>query len=245
MSMHFGSMVVASLVAAVLGLGCGEASPAMGGGGTAASGGGGDGGAGGAEPVAVWPLSGVDFDAPSDDLLPFAALVAEASVIGIGESVHTTGGELRMRARLIRYLVEAEGIRVIVLENEWEETERTVAPHVDACSGTAEEAAMGLNPVWWDVSTPRLLAWLCAYNQTHADDPVRVLGMDIRQAWYDHPAVVSYLEAVAPADAPSVADGTSTCLGVGHASREDFFADPLVQAYFSGGAPLPEADHQA
>lgn len=240
-----------SLMFTVLGLGCSTQEPtpehaAGGGQGGGGQGGGGQGGGGGmAGPAAVWPLSGVEAELPVEELAPFAELVADAEVIGIGESVHTTGGELRMRARLIRFLVEQHGVRAIALENEWETTERQIAPFVGSCEGTAEEAAMGINPVWWDVSTPALFAWLCAFNQEHPDDPVRVTGFDIRQAWYDHPALTQYLEAVAPNEADVLSAGLSTCLGVGYADQSAFFSDPTVRAYFSGATPTPEAEHQA
>src|SRR5690349_21451383 len=62
---------------------------------------------------AVSMLAGTDFELPDDDLAPLDGIVGDADVVGIGESVHTTGGEVRMRARLIRYLVEVLGFRAI------------------------------------------------------------------------------------------------------------------------------------
>ncbi len=197
-----------------------------------------------AGPVALWPLSGIDADLPDDDLAPLAGLLAGKDVIGIGESVHTTGGELRMRARLIRFLVESHGVRAIALENEWENTERVIVPYVETCAGTPEDAARGMNPIWWDVSTPDLMQWLCEYNQAHPADPVRVMGVDIRQAWYDLPALTMYLQQAAPGVADALADGLATCLGAGYADAGAFFADPAVQGHFAG-TPTPEAEHEA
>jgi erythromycin esterase-like protein len=46
-----------------------------------------------------------------------AARLRPADVIAIGESAHGSAGFLRMQTRLIRYLVEHQGIRLIVWEN--------------------------------------------------------------------------------------------------------------------------------
>ena len=45
------------------------------------------------------------------------ARVASADVIAIGESVHGSSGFLRIQTRLIRYLIERHGLRLIVWEN--------------------------------------------------------------------------------------------------------------------------------
>ena len=45
------------------------------------------------------------------------ARVAAADVIAIGESVHGSAGFLRVQTRLIRYLVESHGLKLIVWEN--------------------------------------------------------------------------------------------------------------------------------
>lgn len=201
--------------------------------------------AGPEDPGAPWyELAGTDADLPEDDLAPLASLVEGTAVVGIGESVHTTGGELRMRARLIRHLVATLGYRVVVLENEWEQTERVIAPYIDDGVGTAEEAALGINPIWWDRSTPELFAWLRAFNVEHPDDPVHVVGCDIRQAWWDHPAVTAFLQAWAPDDATTLSGGMTTCLGVGYEGMEEFFGDPVVQGYFAG-SPMPTDAHTA
>lgn len=195
--------------------------------------------------IPVHALDGVDLALPHDDLAPFGRLIGDAPVVGIGESVHTTGGEARMRARLIRYLVEALGFRAIAFEGSRTVIEEVLAPYLETCTGTAEDAALALNPIWWDTSTPALFAWLCEWNEAHPSDRVTAFGFDIRQPWTTHPALRAYLERVAPADAARIADELSTCLGVGYADEPSFFADPDVIAYFEGRTPLPQAPHDA
>src|SRR4051812_1109386 len=59
--------------------------------------------------VAAW--RGPALDQPTDDLAPLWALVGDARVIGLGESIHTSGGYYATKARLIHALVEEHGVR--------------------------------------------------------------------------------------------------------------------------------------
>lgn len=235
------------LVALVLLAGCdGPADPDAGASldGRAVTDAGDDAGVDAGPPPVWWALDGTDPTLATDDLAPFDALLDGVEVVGIGESVHTTGGEIRMRARLIRYLVSELGFRVVAVENPRILTEGTV-PFVERCEGTAEEAAQLIDPIWWDRSTPALLQWLCDYNRDHASDPVRVVGVDIREPWDGFREVEAFLSANAAADATGLLDGMRTCLGVGFADRIAFFEDATVQSYYAGAAPTPEADAMA
>ncbi len=203
-----------------------------------------DAGADAGPPPAYYALDGTDPALPTDDLAPFGPLLEGVDVVGIGESVHTTGGEIAMRARLIRYLVSELGFRVLALENPRIQTATGMAPFVERCEGTAEDAALYIDPIWWDRSTPALLQWLCDYNQEHPADPVSVIGADIREPWDLFRELEAFFGAAAPADAMGLLDGMRTCLGVGHADRRAFFEDPTVQGYFAGTA-TPQAEHDA
>jgi erythromycin esterase len=195
-------------------------------------------------PPGLYPIAGPDEDFEAGDLDGLPSLLGDAEVIGIGESVHTTGGELAMRARLIRWLVTHHGVREIVFEMSRAIIAERVAPHVDGCVGTAEDAAaLGFNPIWWDRSTPELLAWLCAWNASHPEERVRVRGTDIRQPWVDLPTVRALFTRLAPAELART-DGLASCLGTGFSSEQALFSDPTVRGYFDG-TPLPQAGHDA
>ncbi|MCC7535846.1 MAG: erythromycin esterase family protein, partial [Deltaproteobacteria bacterium] len=90
-----------------------------------------------------------------------------------------------------------------------------------------------------------LAAFLCEFNRTHADDPVRFVGFDNRQPWIDEPALREWLGRVVPAEGTELADGLSTCFGVGYADEMAFFSDPNVMAIFMGMATTGEEDHVA
>jgi erythromycin esterase-like protein len=207
-----------------------------------------DGGVEASPRVALNPLGGI---APSDDmsdLAPLAPIVAPADVVGIGESVHTAGGELLMRTRLIEYLVGTMGFRLLAFESERTPVGLLVEAYVQTCVGTPEDAAhYAINPIWWEVSTPPVLQWLCQWNVDHPNDRVHAMGFDIHQPWYDYPAIKAYLEVVAPAQAAGLTDGMYLCLGAKYASQEEFFADPNNLAYYNGDGVhvVPQADHDA
>jgi erythromycin esterase-like protein len=190
----------------------------------------------------VYPLAGSAPDLEGDDLAALDPLVASADVIGLGESVHTTGGEIHMRLRVLRHLVQHAGVRAIALETSWSRIETLLAPYVRTCSGSALEASKGVVQVWWEVAVPPFFEWLCQWNQAHPADAVEVFGFDIRQPWVDVPAFRTYVTGVDPTGGPKLADDLATCLGATFADETAFFADPKVQGYYAG-KPTPEAEH--
>jgi hypothetical protein len=69
----------------------------------------------------IYPLDGFALDLPYADLAPLAAIVGEATYVGLGESIHTADAFLAGKARITRWLVEEQGFRVIGLETPWYE----------------------------------------------------------------------------------------------------------------------------
>ena len=110
--------------------------------------------------------------------------VAAADVIAIGESVHGSSGFLRIQTRLIRYLVENHGLRLIVWENpalrslelgRWVSSckkVRTPAPIDVLYMPTASDRAL------WD--------WVCNFNLAHPNDPIVFRGMDVWDRPWEH-----------------------------------------------------------
>ncbi len=192
----------------------------------------------------LFTIDGTEPDRPNVDLQALDASFARAQVVGIGESVHTTGGQYRMRIRLLRHLIESQGLRVIAFESNPQDVTQVMGGYLERCEGSPELAAKSLNPIWWDVSVPPFLAWLCRWNQAHPSERVDVLGFDIRQPWYDSPAYRVYAVARDASAGAGLADGLARCLGVGFRDEASFFADPAVRSYYAG-SPTPEPDHTA
>jgi erythromycin esterase-like protein len=191
------------------------------GGGTDA--GGDDADAGSPLPVGVTSLSIPPVDA---ELSPLDELAASASILGIGESIHTSGGFIAAKAALVRHLVEKQGYRVLTFESPRAPIASTMAPYVATCAGNPTAAAQSLFAIWRTGATRDLMSWLCEYNKAHASDPVRVMGFDIQQPEADSAALFSFLTKAGTAT--SLAEGLATCSAIYDATK-----------------PYSDGDHQA
>ncbi len=161
-------------------------------------------------PGGVYRVAGLEDDLPADDLAPFAAMVGNARVVALGESVHTSGGFSQAKFRLIRYLVETLGFRTFAIESPRTDAERTAA-YVASCEGTPVDALAGLFGVWGNTSTRDMLAWMCAWNAAHPADPIRFFGFDVQQPSQDYAAITAFLQRVASAEATRLLGGLMPC----------------------------------
>jgi erythromycin esterase-like protein len=191
------------------------------------------------EPLApgVWALDGLGEELPTHDLEPFFDAVGDARFVGLGESIHTSGGFEQAKLRLVRALVEQRGFRAVGFETPWAD----IAPaqeYVRTCAGSPADGLNSFLWVWQDVAVQALLEWMCAWNQEHEGDPVELWGWDTQQPWADGPRLEAYLAAAAP----SLVGAASTCLGVDRADASEFNASPDVLELFYGVDP---DDHEA
>ena len=134
-------------------------------------------------PLETYPLAGyLPTISSTVDLAPFGALVGNASVVGLGESWHMSGGFYMMKHRLFRYLVQEKGFRAFAIESNWEAVERTNR-YVQTCAGTAESAISEEISVWHSTEYADLIRWMCQWNSTHpnAADKLTAFGFDIQQ----------------------------------------------------------------
>lgn len=177
----------------------------------------------------IWRLDGMDPGLPQDDLEPLRKLIHKAQVVGLGESIHTSGGYYMMKHRLFRFLVEEMGYRAFAIESPWQAAERT-AQYVATCQGTAADAARGLFAVWQSQETADFLTWMCSWNQAHPHDRVTFFGFDIQQPWDDGPRLIDDLQRLGmAADDPRIA-GVRQCDSVETSVWPD---------------PVPDSTHQA
>lgn len=133
----------------------------------------------------IWRLDGTDPDLPSADLEPLRGIVGKATVVGLGESIHTSGGYYEAKHRLFRYLVEKLGFRVIAFETPWLDGD-TANAYVQTCDGDPDAATAGFFGVWRSAELSALIGWMCEWNRTHpkAKDKVklRLAGL---QSWLE------------------------------------------------------------
>lgn len=150
--------------------------------------------------------------ASTRDLEPFRVLVGDASVVGLGESWHTSGGFYLMKHRLFRFLVEEMGFRAFAVESNWESVERMNA-YVQSCAGTAEASIRDQHTVWQSTEYADLIRWMCEWNRSHSDpaDRLTAFGFDIQQPEKDGPALAAFLAQVGLPESDARVNGLRSC----------------------------------
>jgi erythromycin esterase-like protein len=125
----------------------------------------------------VVPISGLDASLPDQELRVLDPMLKGAEIVSIGESVHGSGGFVKMQLRLVKYMVQRKGFRLLMIENpiirskgmtDWLDS--------DSCATTAMPIDLLDQPIEEDRA---LFNWLCSFNQAHPQDKVRFRGMDI------------------------------------------------------------------
>ena len=200
-------------------------------------------------PPGIYPLATTDQTASYDDLAPLLAMVGSTPNVGLGESIHTSDGFEAMKARLVRYLVDVGGFRVLAIESPRTAATQVTGSYVKTCAGTPTDAAKGIFGVFASDAMRDLLAWLCSFNQAHPNDTVQFVGFDVQQVWTDWDALRTWLATAAPADAASLtAPIAASCDGPQAKSQADYddnnhFADPYDAAHFAScGLALDAVD---
>ncbi|MBY0266888.1 MAG: erythromycin esterase family protein [Burkholderiales bacterium] len=118
----------------------------------------------------------------------FGTSARNADVVAIGETVHGSAGLLRVQTRLIRHLVEQQGMRLIV----WETAvlrSRELAQWLAACASgrTPSDAAPPIDVLYFPVEADGpLWRWACRYNAANPRDPVIFRGMDVWDRPWEH-----------------------------------------------------------
>ncbi len=161
-------------------------------------------------PDGIVAFAGLDSALSNDDLAPLVGMIGDAQYIGIGESVHTSGGYYAFKERLIRALIEDHGIRVLAME-----TPRLRAAPVESylqtCQGNVDSVLTSIFTVFVDDHTVALMAWICQFNQQHPNDPVHFYGFDEQEDNLDSQDLSTWLTAAAPAAAPALLAATAPC----------------------------------
>ncbi|MCB9688391.1 MAG: erythromycin esterase family protein [Alphaproteobacteria bacterium] len=123
--------------------------------------------------------SGLDLDTPDTELEPLGEIVDDAVLVGLGESKHCAGGYLEAKARIVQWLVERRGFRLVALETPWVHA-GVAQRYVEAGEGTSEDAMDSVFGAFHDSGTRRMFEWLRSWNEAHPDDPVHFVGFDVQ-----------------------------------------------------------------
>ncbi|WP_394828945.1 erythromycin esterase family protein [Pendulispora albinea] len=148
-------------------------------------------------------------------------IVGGARMVGLGESVHTSGGFHQAHERMVKFMVKEMGFRVLALE-----TPRVralpVTNYVATCQGDPTEALRSIYGVFASTNMRNLVTWMCQWNTEHPKDPVRFVGFDMKEPWFDHLALEAFLREASPADAEALIEGLSTCDAIKAISQADY-----------------------
>ena len=176
----------------------------------------------------IYRLHGSAPNLPQDDLEPLRQIVGKATIVSLGESIHTSGGYYEMKHRIFRFLVEKMGFRVFAFESPWPDADR-VGHYIQTCEGTPETALTGLFSVWQSTETRDLVQWMCDWNRTHRKkkDKLHFFGFDVQQPAQDGAALIAFLERIGVGSGdPRIAD-IRVCDGV---SSRTVYPDPVPEA---------------
>jgi erythromycin esterase-like protein len=163
-----------------------------------------------------------------EDLKPFSKIVGDASVVGLGEGIHTSGGYYEAKTRLIRYLVERRGFRVLAMETPRLQA-APAAKYIARCEGDPTDAVRSIFPVFSSTSVLRLFKWLCQFNQSHPNDPVQFLGFDVQEAALQMEDIQSRLEQLNLTKSNEFIRSLKLCNGAGQANSPGPWA-PITAA---------------
>jgi len=163
----------------------------------------------------VYALAGLDPALPRGELDALWAMVDGFEIVGLGESVHTSGGFYAAKHRLVRDLVSARGLRVFAME-----TPRSAARRLDDfiqggdCDADPLTVFAPPSPIFGvfiDDHTAALFAWLCDWNVAHPEDRVRFFGFDAQQPEDDTTELRAFAEAHAPERRAALDAGLAAC----------------------------------
>jgi erythromycin esterase-like protein len=162
----------------------------------------------------LWRFFGEDPNlSGAEDLAPLRRMVGKATVVGLGEAWHTSGGFYKLKHRVLRDLVQTMGFRVFAIESHWASGEKAER-YAQTCQGSPAEALNLHIPVWESEEVAELLQWMCEWNQAHPNDRVHYMGFDIQRPDLDGPGLIAFLGRVGiPETHPWVA-GIRACEGV-------------------------------
>jgi erythromycin esterase-like protein len=167
------------------------------------------------------------------------ARVAAADVVALGETVHGSSGFLRIQTRLVRYLVEKHGLRLIVWENPALRS-LELAQWVASCANARTPAPIDVlyTPTTSDLE---LWDWVCDFNRAHPRDPVVFRGMDVWDRPWEHYSRIRALGTRAGIDFSLLESIEASCPAYRSSSWPEI-EDVLGRAAHDGKF-LPEADY--
>ena len=152
------------------------------------------------------PLSSVRPGTGFDDLRPVAPMVADATVVGLGEATHGTREFFQFKHRMLEYLVEEHGYRIFGIEANFPDC-LPLNDYVLTGEGDPEALVHGMNFWTWDTEEVLdLVRWMRAYNLEH-DEKIFFHGYDAQFAPPGLKVAFDFLDSVGDEKAAEFREG--------------------------------------
>jgi erythromycin esterase len=162
-----------------------------------------------AQPVAGWvrhnaiPLRTLDPAEPLDDQAPLRWSIGDATIVGLGESVHGASEQTRLKHRTLRLLVERMGFRSIAWEENWT-TGILLDDYIRTGKGDLEALMGQMLPQYQTREVADVIEWLRTFNAGRADK-VRLVGVEYFLTGHlAYDAVKAHVAAAAPERLPEL-----------------------------------------
>lgn len=196
-----------------------------------------------AEPAVagVYELKSADPTADDADLAPFDEMIETTELVGLGETVHTSGGYHRMRNRLVRHMIEKLGFRAVALETPWA-TAEVATKYVETCQGSTKAASASIFGVFASVEMASLFEWLCAWNTSHPTDKVAFWGYDVQDSWADAAILRAFVKTADPSKT-DVVTALNACIGAKYDTIQEYLASPEGKAELEGRDYATDAEN--
>lgn len=147
------------------------------------------------------PLATTDVDADLTDLAPLEALVGDASIVGLGISTRAAHEVMALGHRVLRFLAENAGFRVLAFHED-EEVVADLDAYVRTGRGDPRAALSELFLTWRTVEMLRVVEWAREFNLTHPRQPFRLVGLAPAEARpADYAAVVEHARRIGAPEA--------------------------------------------
>lgn len=140
----------------------------------------------------------IPFETLEHDQFTFLADHAKtARIIGIGESTHGTADFTELPRELLAYLADECGYNTLIIESMVGEV-AYLNDYVLGKRDDLDHILIEINTSWRyrTIQFIELIDWIRAYNETHADNPIEIHGMEMQIVLADAQRVRDYLQLV-------------------------------------------------
>jgi erythromycin esterase len=151
------------------------------------------------------PIKYIEAGNGFSDLQPLKKILQDAQVVGLGEATHGTQEFVKMKQRLIEFLVTQMGFTALALESSYSNCQ-PINDYILTGKGDRAAVLTGQGYTAWDTEEfSALLDWLRAYNQKVPDERrVRFYGLDVLSSHgIGREKVLAYIKKYAPEKANS------------------------------------------